>query len=695
MSLTDSLVTKTPDDQAEPTILIVDDLEANLLAMKKVLANEPCRLVAVRSGEAALAATLRNHFALAIVDVQMPGMDGYELAEALQSDPDTASLPIIFVTAAYGDMEHMLAGYMRGAVDYLIKPYSPEALIAKVNVFLRLARQHRQLQNVQSILERERNQFVSVLENLPVYVYVLDAGSCEVLMANREVIRLLGYDPKGKVCFRDIHESEGRCGQCLWSEGSPFDDPRMPMEYVFRDRIIQIQAQPLVWPDNRPVRVISGIDITDRVQAEKSLVKINHQLKAAIKEIQIMAHQADSANRAKSEFLANMSHELRTPLNAILGLAEALLDRVRGPLNERQQSSLRTIESSGRHLLALINDVLDLARIEAGRMEIEREWTSAREVCEASLALVQERAAAHHLSLELHLADPEARLHADPRLLKQILVNLLGNAVKFTPDGGRIRLEVEPVARQEALRFAVTDSGIGIAAEEMQRLFQPFVQLDAGLDRKHAGTGLGLALMRRLAELHGGSVAVESTLGRGSRFSVLLPVGSAPSGTAPGESEQDSSAAPVRQGVPVAGAQPSDESSKECMRILLAEDNEANIEAVRSYLEDLGFEVAVARDGLETLRLAEISPPDVVIMDIQMPNLDGLEATRRLREMPEFSRLPIIALTALAMPGDRERCLEAGADIYLSKPVGMKHLVDTLHRLCLRGRDNPLPESNP
>ncbi len=254
--------------------------------------------------------------------------------------------------------------------------------------------------------------------------------------------------------------------------------------------------------------------------------KAEQALEAAAEHARKLAVEAEAANRAKSNFLANMSHELRTPLTAILALTEGLLEQVRGPLNERQQNSVRTIESSGRHLLSLINEVLDIARVEAGKLEISRQWLNVEDICEESMALVRDTAAGRKQQLLFSQGNCKARLLADPRRLRQILVNLLGNAVKFTPAGGCVCLEVEALHDRQALRFTVGDNGIGIASEDVERLFTPFTQLHTGLSRGYEGTGLGLAMVRHLVELHGGSVSVQSEPGKGSRFSVTLPVGS-------------------------------------------------------------------------------------------------------------------------------------------------------------------------
>jgi signal transduction histidine kinase len=411
-----------------------------------------------------------------------------------------------------------------------------------------------------------------------------------------------------------------------------------------------------------------------RKEAERALA-------VAARQATEMARMADAANRAKSEFLANMSHELRTPLNAILVLSEGLLEQLRGPLNERQQKSLRTIQSSGNHLLELISDVLDIARVEARRLELDREWLFASQICDASLALVRESAMSRNITLSLTLDDSSARIHADARRLRQMLLNLLSNAVKFTPDGGHATLHVQRLPLQEALRFSVSDSGIGIAPEDLCRLFLPFSQLDSGLNRSHEGTGLGLALVRRLAELHGGSVMVESEPGRGSCFSLVLPICTEPEKEQKtADSQSDSariSSAARHRAIPVW------DSASVKPTILLAEDNDANIEALGGYLKERGFNMILARNGREAIEVATTMHPDLILMDIHMPEMDGLEATRYLRLMPGFERIPVIALTALAMPGDRERCIDAGVNAYLTKPVGLQALVETIYGFLL------------
>ncbi len=541
-------------------------------------------------------------------------------------------------------------------------------------------------------------------------------------------------------------------------------------------------------------------DITSRKQMERELQEERNSLARRVAERTADLSRANQelaqAVRAKDDFLANMSHELRTPLNAILALSEGLLEELRGPLNERQIDAIQNIESSGRHLLSLINDILDLSKIEAGRMEIQSDLILVSDVCTASLIFIKEQAHKKHIQVHLTQEDTSLCVYADQRRLKQMLVNLLTNAVKFTPPHGRIDLMVSVDADMGVLHITVADTGIGIKPEEMQRLFQPFIQLDSSLTRQHEGTGLGLALVRRLAELHGGSIRVESTPGLGSQFTIALPYlpvthhtpsatvdsfgwarfhsalvieDSATSGEQiirylrelqidatmhpyaksavdlvhslrpdlifldlqmPDQSGWDVlrqlKADPQTCTIPViiisviddhtrglvAGAaaylvkpiardmlrhtlatisvevsmpksvKPQGQTSPaSCVRILLAEDNEINITAIGDYLTDKGFPLTIARNGREAVEMALETNPDLILMDIQMPELDGLSAIRQLRAKPGFARTPIIAITALTMPGDRERCLAAGANEYMAKPLSLRKLVAMIEQL--------------
>jgi PAS domain S-box-containing protein len=408
---------------------------------------------------------------------------------------------------------------------------------------------------------------------------------------------------------------------------------------------------------------------------QRSNIELEHRVAERTNELNRANTELERANRAKDEFLASMSHELRTPLNSILGLSESLLEQRRGPLNEHQQKSLQIIESSGAHLLELINDVLDLSKIEAGMLEYYPQVVEVDTLCRSSLAFVKEQALRKSLDLNYEADQAVSKIYADPRRLKQILVNLLSNAVKFTPNNGRVTLQVYADTEQDLIQLSIIDNGVGIAPEDLKQLFQPFVQVDSRLNRQFEGTGLGLALVQKLTDLHGGSIQVESEIGKGSRFTINLPWGKKM--VAQQEIMESGSVLLTHE-----KSGKSDVPSKKASGhgvVLLAEDNTANTLTIGEYLKSHDYTIINAHNGLEAIQRAEETIPDIILMDIQMPVMDGLEAMRRLRENPRFQSTPIIALTALAMPGDRERCLEAGANEYMRKPVGLKKLLYTIN----------------
>jgi PAS domain S-box-containing protein len=387
--------------------------------------------------------------------------------------------------------------------------------------------------------------------------------------------------------------------------------------------------------------------------------------------------ELEHANRIKDEFLANMSHELRTPLTSILGLSESLREQRRGVLNDHQDKSLTIIESSGRHLLELINDILDLSKIEAGKFDYYPQPIAVDDICRSSLAFVKSQAAKKSITITYLRDNSISKILADPRRLKQILVNLLSNAVKFTLEHGEVILEVDADLEQDLIKLSVIDNGIGIADYDLRRLFQPFVQVNSGLNRPHEGTGLGLALVQKLTDLHGGSVQVESKPGKGSRFTVNLPC--LQEEVAKLEKRESEPLPPVRERD--GNTQVPTEEPAHLGIILLADDNMASILTIGEYIESHGYEVRVAHDGSEALKQADVSQPDLILMDIQMPVMNGLEAIAHLRGNVRFAETPIIALTALAMPGDRERSILAGANEYMSKPVSLKMLMKTIMKL--------------
>lgn len=420
-------------------------------------------------------------------------------------------------------------------------------------------------------------------------------------------------------------------------------------------------------------------EIADRKLAESALqaerASLTQRVEERTRELSVANAELARSSRLKDEFLASMSHELRTPLNAILGMSEAIQEGIYGEVDPDQDKPLRAIVDSGRHLLDLINEILDLSKIEAGKMDLSVAPVSVAAVVQASMQFIRQEATRKEMTTRLEIEKEVTLLLADERRLKQMLVNLLSNAVKFTPEGGEIGLRVTGNLAEDTVVFTVWDTGIGIAEQDMTRLFRPFVQLDSSLTRRYTGTGLGLVLVYRMAEMHGGSVGLKSVVGQGSEFSFSLPWHRAQLDLpfqdlpAPVEIDQNKTNLPTTQA-----------GDEDKATLLLAEDNEFNVNTFSDYLHAHGFNLVIARDGQQAIEMARVHAPDLILMDVQMPVVDGLEAIRVLRTIPSTAHTPIIALTALAMTGDRERCLRAGANDYLSKPVGLNSLVTAIYR---------------
>ena len=393
-------------------------------------------------------------------------------------------------------------------------------------------------------------------------------------------------------------------------------------------------------------------DMTDSLRASESLQRE-------------LAVRAEQASLAKSEFLANMSHEIRTPMTAILGYTD-LIDT--GDMDEKTRAdSVRAMRRAGRHLLTIINDVLDISKIESGHMRVHREPCRLRPLIDDVLNGLRNQASQSNNALEAEVSDgvPDSVM-TDPHRLRQILINLIGNALKFTEDGSVAVRVSHDGAR---LLVDVADTGVGIAPEKIESIFRPFEQGDTSSTRRHDGTGLGLTISRRLADLLGGDLTANSVLGVGSVFSLSIP---APAAESTGPAQEPSALAP-------AGG-PGSAGEKLCGRVLLVEDGPDNQRLISFILRRAGLCVSLAGNGREALDLIEAGGEfDLIVTDMQMPEMDGYEATRRLRAMGYT--LPVLALTANAMEGDRERCLEAGCDEYEPKPIDRASLINTVGRL--------------
>ena len=376
--------------------------------------------------------------------------------------------------------------------------------------------------------------------------------------------------------------------------------------------------------------------------------------------------QAEAANRAKSLMLANMSHEIRTPMTGVLGCTDLLAAT---PLTDEQRDYVDTIRSSGQALLGLINDILDFSKIQAGKLNLECEPVDVRRLVEKTVGLLAAQAAEKGLRLWFELDDAMPRMIAgDDLRLRQVLLNLLGNAVKFTSQG-EVSLRVWNARGEDGrprITFVVRDSGPGIPKEDQQRIFDSFSQVDASISRKYGGTGLGLAISRSLAEQMGGSLSVESEPGRGATFSFTIPAGAVAELPRPGSKAPET---------------PTDLPP---LRVIVAEDNHVNRVVALTLLRRLGYQADSAVNGLDLLAAMERSAYDLVFMDMQMPEMDGIEATRRVRQQFQGRQPRIVAMTAAAFPEDRARCLEAGMDDYISKPMDMVDLAQALRRATPR-----------
>ncbi|MCP4618153.1 MAG: response regulator [Bradyrhizobium sp.] len=517
-----------------------------------------------------------------------------------------------------------------------------------------LAEQSATLLRKSGELEQINARFDVALSHMPHGLVVWDAEQ-NLVIANSRFREMYGLRPeqvKSGTSLRQLLHSQVANGQDV---GPDMDD--------FVRRIVAEPLQIQVLADGRTVAM------RRRPTPEGGWITAHEDIseqKHVEAELRAARDRAESAARATSEFLANMSHELRTPLTAIIGVSDILLDRTQSP--EKEQHYLEMQRSAGQGLLGVVNDILEFSKLEAGQFSLNTAALSLSGLLKECLEVISEQARRKGLNLTVNVAaDVPDWVQGDVVRLRQVLLNLIGNAVKFTPSG-TVCVTVEKLtAEPHAVRFAITDTGIGISAKDMTTLFQRFAQADSSTTRRFGGTGLGLAISRQLVVLMGGTIDVQSAPGRGSVFAFVV--------------ELPCCDKPVPEAAPVLPV------SHDSYRLLLAEDNVVNRELIKAMLEQAGHRVVTVNDGAEAVTMTSQSAFDAILMDVQMPDMDGYTATRAIRRATaDRPGLPIIALTANALPGEAERCLEAGMNAHVPKPVNWPSLLAIIERFVLGER---------
>ncbi|TRW91207.1 response regulator [Candidatus Methylobacter oryzae] len=668
----------------KPKVLIVDDLPANRIAMRKLLNRLNCEVVEAGSGNEALTCCINQDFAMVLLDVNMPEMDGYEVARLLKDEPTTQHIPVIFVTAAHEDMEHQLRGYRTGAVDYIQKPVDDLILLSKARVFIDLYNNRQwaryELERSEALRQTSAEneaRFRQALMDAPIPI-MLYADDGKIILLSHVWTELTGYTLNNMSTVVDWFSKK-----LTLSEGiqETVDQPVIASDSLnFEEfQFLTQDGQCLIWiihqsslaplTDGRQLTVLMAIDVTERKQNEIALKQYQDHLEEEIQQrtadLVLARNAAEAANKAKSVFLANMSHELRTPLNAILGFSSMILKDAQLP--ENQLRNLEIINRSGEHLLSLINDVLEMAKIEAGRIQFEEAQFDLGSMIRDVADMMSVRAQDKGLALLIDQSSEFPRfIVGDEARLRQILINLIGNALKFTQQGGvtlRLGIKQDPNAQ---LLIEVEDSGFGISPENQRHIFEPFVQLGEQGDGK--GTGLGLTITRQFVRLMGGHISLESTLGKGSLFRIDLPLREVK------ENDLIKSKETSRgEVVSLAPGQPA-------YRVLIVEDQLENQLLLTQLMECIGISTKIAKNGKEGVELFQSWHPHLIWMDRRMPLMDGIQAAQAIRLLPEGKAVKIVAVTASAFMEQRDEMLQAGMDDFVRKPYRSSEIYECLSR---------------
>ena len=690
-------------------ILLVDDKPDKLLSLEAVLADLGENVVCAGSGREALRQLLRQDFAVILLDVNMPGMDGFEAATLIRQRQSSHDTPIIFITA-YADEMHMARGYELGAVDYILAPVIPGVLRTKVKVFVDLFRQKRQLEEQAELQRRRAGQLqklaqaalaINAARSLAALLKVVADAARDIVGAHQAITLFL--PSQGAAFGAARNESAGSFSDKYeqWRDRPLRLDARAHAQVVAGRRAVRLTDthlrehpdwQAIGGPDVPPVRGVLAapmatgdgrslglIYLSDRYDGEFTeddeaiLVQLAQTASIAI-ENTLFAEERE-ANRLKDEFLATLSHELRTPLNAILGWTQLL--RANPPDHADVPHGLEVIERNVKAQSRLIEDLLDVSRINSGKLRLNVRPIELAAVIRGAVDSVSPAAEAKAISIGLQIPRDVGQIVGDPDRLQQVVWNLLTNAIKFTPSGGRVRVDVDRASEHVWVR--VSDTGKGINPSFLPYVFDRFRQADSSTTRSHGGLGLGLTIVRRLVELHGGSVHAESLgEGQGSTFTVQLPAHAA---------------------APVAGAAPAGDNGRSAraespdplpdlsgLQVLAVDDEPDALELIRQVLQRSGAEVSLAACARDALAYFDDQPPDVLISDIGMPEADGYALIRDVRKLPpdRGGAVPAIALTAYVRDEDRQKMIAAGFTSHVPKPVEAPELIRTIGHLAGR-----------
>jgi PAS domain S-box-containing protein len=648
-------------------ILMVDDLPENLFALEIILSKQNYTFVKANSGNEALKILLyEQDFAIILIDVQMPEMDGFETVELIRQIDNLQHVPIIFLTASMDNTSHIFKGYQAGAVDYMIKPLSPEILKAKVSVFVDLYKKNQELlaqKEELKILYRD----VKAQKLLSDYSLSLIEASHDPLFAintqgkitdrNDASARVTGISREKLIGtnFFDYFTEPQKARKLyldVFENGFVTDSP-LRFRHK-KGKLTDVLFNGSVYKDEKG-NVVGVVIVARDVTALKK--NENKLIEAKIK--------AEEAVKSKQQFLSNMSHEIRTPMNAIIGFTKVLL---KTDLNRKQQEYLSAIEISGDTLIVLINDILDLAKVDAGKMIFEKSAFKVTSSISAMLHLLEPKIIEKNLTLvkEYDPKIPEMVL-GDSIRLNQIILNLVSNSVKFTPKG-KIKVSVkliEEEADDVIIEFSVMDTGIGIAQDKMETIFDNFQQATSDTTRLYGGTGLGLAIVKQLVESQGGRIQVESKMNEGSTFSFKLSFEKTKKEThTKNYNEEDDKNKFF-------------DSKNKNIKVLVVEDNSLNQLLMRTLMDDFGFAYEIAENGKIAIDKLQKDSYNIILMDLQMPEMNGFEAADYIRNTLN-SEIPIIALTADVTTVDRGKCKALGMNDYLSKPIEEELLYNTI-----------------